>query len=81
MPSWQFVKWTNSQTLRELTISSEKHHDDNSGFNPVPPKSEKHLIFPNSITPKSNIKFMKIKEMIGNSKSSWLLDKISLQAP
>ena len=76
MPSWQFVKWTNSQTLQELTISSEKHHDDNPGLNLL-----KNLIFPNSITPKLNIKFMKIKEMFGNSKSSWLLDKISLQAP
>ena len=48
---------------------------------PLTPKSDKHLISPNNITPKSNIEFRRIREMIGNSRSSWLLDKFSLQTP
>ena len=43
------------------------------------PKSDKYLISPNSITPKLNIKFMRITEMVGNSRSSWLLDKFSFE--
>ena len=34
--------------------------------NPLTPKSDQHLIFPHNITPKSNIKVMRIKEMITN---------------
>ena len=34
------------------------------------PKSDKHLISPHSITPESNIKVMRIKEMITNQRSS-----------
>ena len=49
-------------------------------LNPLLPKSDKQ-ISPNSITPKSNIKFMRIREIIRNSRSSWLLNKFSLQAP
>ena len=41
-------------------------------------KSDRHLISPNSITPESNIKVMRVTEMITNSRSSWLLDKFSL---
>ena len=41
-------------------------------------KSDKHLIFPQSIMPKSNIMVMRIKEMITNSRCSWLLHKFSL---
>ena len=37
---------------------------------PLTPKSDKHLISPNNITPKSNIEFRRIREMIGNSRSS-----------
>ena len=47
-------------------------------FNPLHPKSDKHLISPNSITPESNIKVTEIKEMITNWRSSWLLNKFSL---
>ena len=43
--------------------------------------SDKHLISPNIITPKSNIKLMTIREMTPNLRSPWLLDKFSLQAP
>ena len=43
------------------------------------PKSDKYLISPNSITPKLNIKFMRITEMVGNLRSSWLLDKFSFE--
>ena len=45
--------------------------------NPPTPKSDEHLISPNIFTPKSNIKFMRIREMIRNSRSSWLFDKFS----
>lgn len=38
------------------------------------PKSGKHLISPLSISPKTNVKVTRIKEMIANSTSSWLLD-------
>ena len=37
------------------------------------PKSDKYVISHNSITPESNTKVMRIKEMIMNSKSSQLL--------
>ena len=37
-----------------------------STFNPLTPKRNQHLISPNNITPESNIKVMKIKEMITN---------------
>ena len=47
-------------------------------FNPLHPKSDKHLISPNSITPELNIKVTEIKEMITNWRSSWLLNKFSL---
>ena len=47
-------------------------------FNPLHPKSDKHLISPNSITPESNIKVTEIKEMITKWRSSWLLNKFSL---
>ena len=35
--------------------------------NSVTPKSDQHLISPNGITPESNIKVMRIKEMEANS--------------
>ena len=39
-------------------------------FNTLTPKSDKHLISPNSITPKSKSMVMGIKEMITSSKFS-----------
>ena len=41
-----------------------------NNLNPLTPKSDKHLISPNSITPESHIKVMRIEEMIPNSRSS-----------
>ena len=41
-------------------------------INPLTPQNDKHPISPNSTSLKSNIKVMRIKEMISNSKSSWL---------
>ena len=35
-------------------------------FNPLNPKSDKHLISPYNITPGSHIKVMRMKEMIIN---------------
>ena len=50
----------------------------NPQLNPLHLKSDKHLISPNRISPESNIKVTRIKEMITNSISSWLQDKFSL---
>ena len=41
-------------------------------INPLTPQSDKHPISPNSTSLNSNIKVMRIKEMISNSRSSWL---------
>ena len=50
--------------------------------NPITPKSDYHLISPYNITLESNIKVMRIMEMINRYRSSWLLsDKFSLSAP
>ena len=35
-------------------------------FNPLTPKSDQHLISPYNVIPESNIKVMKVKEMITN---------------
>ena len=35
-------------------------------YNPLIPKSDEHLICPDSITPESNIQVMRVKEMISN---------------
>ena len=50
-------------------------------LNPLTPKSDYHLISPYNITLESHIKVTRIKEMIHNLGSSWLLDKFSLSAP
>ena len=47
---------------------------------PLPPMSDQHLISPYIITPESNIKAMRMKGMITNQISSWLLNKFSLSA-
>ena len=44
------------------------------------PESDLYLISPFNIIPKSNIKVMRIKEMIINRRTSWLLNKFSLPA-
>ena len=43
------------------------------GFTLWPPKSDKHLIYPCSITPESNTKVMNVKEMITNLKKKLLI--------
>ena len=48
--------------------------------NPLILESDQHLISPFNITHESNIKVMRIKEMIINWRTSWLLNKFSLQA-
>ena len=50
-------------------------------FNPSTTKCDYHLISPYNITPESNMKVTRIKEMISNQGSSWLLHKFSLSAP
>ena len=49
--------------------------------NPLTPKTDKHLVSPNSITHELHIKVMKIKKMITKYRSSWLLNEFSLSAP
>lgn len=49
-------------------------------FNPLTPESDTHLIPPNSITANSNIKLMRINEIIMKSRNSCLSDKFSLSA-
>ena len=51
-----------------------------TSFNPLIPESNLHLISPFSITPKSNSKVMRIKEIVINWRTSWLLNKFSLPA-
>ena len=46
--------------------------------NPLIPKSDWHLIFPYNITRESNIKVMRMKEMITNKRSSLFSNKLSL---
>ena len=47
---------------------------------PLIPESDQHLISPFNITPESNIKVVRIWEMIINWRTSWLLNKFSLSA-
>lgn len=49
-----------------------------SFFNPITPKSEWHLISPYNIWAESNIMVGRIKEMITNWRSSWLVKQILL---
>ena len=61
-----------------------RHQNDAHGrkkfLNPSAPKSDKHLISPYHIPPESNMKVVRIEEMITNWRSSWLLNKFSLSA-
>ena len=50
-------------------------------LNPLNHQSDLLLIFPYSITLKSNVKVKRKKEMITNQGSYWLIDKFSLLAP
>ena len=49
-------------------------------FNCLTPKSDWHLISPHNITHESNIKVLRRKEMIKDSRSFWLLNKFSWTA-
>ena len=44
-------------------------------INPWTPKSDQHLLSPYNITPESHLRVTRIKEMITNQSSSWLLTK------
>ena len=57
---------------RTLSLKNEKEHVNEEISN------IKHLISPHSITLESNIKFIRIEEMMASSRSSWLLNKFSL---
>ena len=59
-----------SEDLGELQIS-----DFETSSYSLNPTCDQHLISPNSITPESHIKVMRIKETISNSRSSWLLEQ------
>ena len=50
-------------------------------FNPLTSSSDWHLISPNHVNPESNKKVRRMKELISDKRSSWLLDKFSLSAP
>ena len=50
-------------------------------INPVIPMSDQERISPHNISPESHIKVMRIKKMITNKRSSWLLNKSSLSTP
>ena len=50
-------------------------------LNPLTPKSDQYLNSPYNITPESHIKVMRIKEMVTNLRSSWLLNKFSSSVP
>ena len=60
-----------------LGLSREQGLTDN----PLIPERDKYLISPNNITSESHIEVTRIKEMITNLRSSWLLNKFSFPAP
>ena len=66
--------------VKKSTFQSELQHSNNF-LNLLTPKSDWQLISPYHITPESNIKVRRIKEMITYELSSWLLDKFSLSSP
>ena len=57
------------------------HCYDEEFLNPFTPYRDQHLSSPYNITLAALIKVMRIKDMITNQQSSWLLIKISLSAP
>ena len=57
------------------TLSSDKK---NTEVNQLSIEIDQNLISPNSISPESNIKVMRVKEMITRPGSYWLWDKLSL---
>ena len=85
--------WFSSHAVRRIlsqSISLRGYRVDSSiqtkyyylhSINSLNPKSNQHLISPYNITPESHIKVMRIKEMITNQRSFWLVNKFSLSAP
>ena len=53
-----------------MILQGETRYQSCVRFNPLTPKSDKHLISPSNITTESHINVMKIKEMITNSRNS-----------
>ena len=62
-------------------ISNKTKKNSMENFNNLTQKIDKHLVSPYNVTPESFIKVMRIKEMIPNLWSSWLLNKFSLSVP
>ena len=52
--------------------TDEKKHKSTFTFNSFTPKSDWHLISPYHITPESNIKVRRMKELITDERSLWL---------
>ena len=50
-------------------------------ISPFKPKSDQRQISPYNIILESHVKVMRIKEMITNERSFWLVNKFSLSAP
>ena len=75
--------WSQSVSLRGYRVDSsiQTKYCYFQSINSLNPKSDQHLISPNHITPESHIKVMRIKEMITNQRSFWLVNKFSLSAP
>ena len=75
--------WSQSISLRGYRVDSsiQTKYCYLQSINSLNPKSDQHLISPNNITPESHIKVMRIKEMITNQRSFWLVNKFSLSAP
>ena len=49
--------------------------------NPLNPKSDQNQISPYNICPESDVRVMRIKEMITNERNFWLVHKLSSSAP
>ena len=59
----------NINQSKQRKISSWETNENSGLFhilNPLTPKSDQHLISPYNITPESNIKVMRVKQMITN---------------
>ena len=64
----------------ELLLKKQKAHLKEV-FYPLTLEGDKQIISPDNITPQSHIKIMRVKKMITNKRTSWLLNKFSFSAP
>ena len=71
---WVYLQLKQKSRIYTDVIVSEWY------IKPLIPESDQHLISPYKITPESNIKVVRIWEMIINWRTSWLLNKFSLSA-